>query len=474
MGTLAAIGATAMRRQGASGPAWAPSVTLTGAAFTAAQLEPGIPGGKNPITNANRIYMAASNGSSLPGGTFWVGRIKATEAKLVVDSSSPPNAIWVSIDNGAFSVASNVGTLYTLFTGLSDAEHTICLRTGTAHGIDNIYFNKAGGNIMTLQGTDTYVTMPASADWVYPGVTNALGVAAGMTVANTANYTPNRSMTGIYAGVSNVGAAKIRGPFKRIWVGRNSTGEVFTKIYVSKNGAAPTTVAITDPGTGGLCVEVGGLDGSVATYYVWTNKPKTGGLFCVAGDAAHVDCGTKYQMHQFGDSITYGGGGAPVPGEVDVLRVAAAMGYVGLTAGIAGHTIAQLETALTSYLAALTVTANDVAIVTIGRNNTGGAFDGAETTSYTNIINALVTKGYGKIICRGILPSGNHSTEWTAENGSIASIVTGIGNANVVFCDVSGLGTYGTQASDNVHPDTSGYATIAAYLEPLYRTILGL
>lgn len=476
MGALAAIGAMAFTGRVGGGPAWEPSVTLTGAAFTAAELEPGIPGGKNPVSNANRIYMTASGGS-LPGGTFWVGRIKGTEAKLVVDNTyaSYTAAILVAIDNGTFSAAANTGSLYTLFTGLADVEHTVCIRTGhVAWGIDSIYFNKAGGNIMTLQGTDTYVTMPASADWVYPGVTNALGVAAGMTVANTANYTPSKTKTASYGGASNIGSAKIRGAFKRIWVGSNGADKPFTKVFVSKNGAAPTTVSITSPGTGGQCVEFSELDGDLATYYCWMDRAVTSGLTCFAGDAQHVDCGFKGQIHQFGDSITYGGSTTFVPGDVEVFRVAAAMGYVALTAGIPGQVLSATDTSVTGYLADLTVTSDDVAIMAIGRNNTGGAFDAAEIANYTSIINKLVTKGYGKIICRGILPSGTHSTTWSAENGSIESIVSGLGNPDVVFLDVSGLGTYSTLASDNIHPDAAGYTTIATYVEPLYRTILGL
>ena len=52
--------------------------------------------------------------------------------------------------------------------------------------------------------------------------------------------------------------------------------------------------------------------------------------------------------------------------------------------------------------------------------------------------------------------------------------VSAAADAKVVFCDVSSCPTFTTQASDNTHPDATGYATIAAFVEPLYRTILGL
>lgn len=467
----------ALGRRGSAAAPWVASVLLTGAAFTAAQLEPGVPGGKNPISNANRIYLAASNGSSLPGGSFWVGIIKATEAKLIVDNNSAtyPNAVLVSIDNGAFVAAANTGHEYTLFTGLADTEHQVCIRTGTAWGIDNLYLNKAGGNIMNLLGTDTYVRMPNSGDWVYPGVTNSLAVCAGMTEANTANYTPSRTKTGAgYTGSSDNGTAKIRGQFKGIWVGHNGNNEKFTKVWISVDGAAPTATTITDPGTGGQCVYVGGLDDTaVHTYYCWTDKPKSTGMMCVAGDGPHVDCGSKAMIFQPGDSITYGGGPVPVPGAVDLHRIAAALGFVSLTAGIPGHTVEQIDTEVAAYLPDLTVTSSDVAILAAGRNNTGALWTGATTTAYQSLISQLVAKGFGKVICKGLLPAGDRSTLWPTENATIAGIVAGVGNPNVVFLDVSGCPAYSTQG-DNVHPDTAGYATVGDYEFSLVQAILGL
>lgn len=480
MGTLAGILAGAYSGRVAATP-WTPSVHLDGTTFSATQILPGLAGAYDKTTNVNRYYLAASSGGSLPGGSLWSGVIKGTGATLAINrvGGGFTNAVWVSIDGGAFTnIAESPGGgnpkgYFPLFSGLADTEHYVVVRFGTAYGTDVLFFALADSNSLVLAGTSTYVEM--CNQWVYAGVSNALARCDGMTVASQANFTPARSKQNIYATptlTSNISSARIRGPFKSIQVA--STGaDGFTAVYVSKNGAAPTKTTITDPGTGGTTVRITGLDGAVATYTVWTDHTDCS-MFAVSGDADHVDIGTKKSIHQFGDSITYGGGPAAVLGESDILRVAASMGYTAVTAGIPGHTLAQIETALTTYLAALTVTSNDVAIVAAGRNNTGGAFDAAETTSYTNIINALVTKGYGKIICRGILPSGTHSTTWPDENGSISSIVTGIGNANVVFCDVSGLGTYTTQASDGTHPDAAGYATIAAYVEPLYRTILGL
>lgn len=470
--------------QGATAIPWVPSIHIDGTTFNTTQILSGFPGARDDATLSTRTYLAAPSGTNLAGGSLWSAVVKGTSAKLVINRKSGggfANAVFVSVDGAAFvnipedTLSTAVKGYFTLFTGLSDAGHYVVVRIGSGFGIDSLYWDDSHTDTLVLTGTGTYIEM--CNQWAYAGVASSHSVVGGMTKASATNYTPARTMQTIYSTASNCASARIRGRFRSIQVAcAGGSSQPFSAVYVSKNGAAPTKYSFTDKASA-YTYRVTDLDESLSTYTVWTNYVANAAIsmFAISGDADHADVGDKKRIDQFGDSITYGGGGgAVVPGEVDVLRVAASMGYVATTAGIAGHTIANLETALTTYLAALTVTANDVAIIAIGRNNTGGAFDAAETTSYTNIINALVTKGYGKIICRGILPSGTHSTEWTAENGSISSIVAGIGNANVVFCDVSGLGTYTTQASDTTHPDAAGYATIAAYVEPLYRTILGL
>lgn len=448
------------RKQGA---AWAAAVLLTGSAFSATQIEPGIMGSKDITTNAGRIYLSAASAGNNTGGTLWCGWIKGTGATLVANSGLSAGALVVSVDGGAYANAADVSFTYTLFSGLADAEHFVVIKIGASHGFD-VYLNRTG-NILNVTGSGTYVMMPR--DWVYPGVTDALGVAAGMTRANETNYAPARSKRSIYTNLSNVGSARIRGNFQKLIIASNGNSG-FAEVWVSVDGAAPTKYALPlTPGVGGYCYELTGLSG-VHTYAVWTNL--SGIIFSAAGDGAHVDIGSKRQIHQFGDSITTGNTGN-VQGEVDIFRIAAAMGYAALTAGVNGQTIEQLDTALDTYLAALTVTSDDVAILASGRNNYG-AWVEATDTAYSSLITKLVNKGYGKIICRGLLPDANRTLTYAAENGYIQALVTAAANVNVVFLAGSGCPAFGS--GDNVHPNASGYATIAAYFDPLYRTILGL
>lgn len=449
---------------------WVPAAFVRGAAITAVQMEPGLMGSKNTALNANRIYLAAATGGDNTGGSLWCGFIKGTAATLLANSSSSAGAIVVSVDGGAYANAADSSFTYTLFTGLPDVEHYVVIKIGAAFGQDNVYLNKLGSpTILNITGSNPYLRM--ATDWVHTGVTNALSVASGMTVANVANYTPNRSKRGVYTGVSNIGSARIRGDFRTIFVASNGPAGL-SSVYISKDGGTPVkhTLPLT-PGTGGYIHAIKGLSG-LHTYNVWTNV--SGIIFGAAGDSPHVDIGAKRQMHQFGDSTTNGSTGGN-EGESEVLRTAAALGFAGTTIGVHGQAIdgpTGLDVALDTYLPALTVTSDDVAVLAVGRNNLSTNWTGATDTALASCISKLVAKGYGKIICRSVLPTGTRSSLYPTESGKIQTAVTNAANPNVVFCDISGLPVHSTV--DGTHPDAAGYGVIVAYTIPLYRTILGL
>lgn len=457
----AAVAAAYVGSNMVTGTPWTPAVLLTGSAFTAAQIAPGMSGLQNTISNVNRIYLAS-------GRSFWSGWITGSSATLAMNNDfvNYPGAMLVSVDGGAYSAVSNTSTVYTLFSGLSDTEHFVSVCPSGAYSTV-AYFDKSAGNILNITGASPSIRMCNG--WVFPGVTDALSFAAGATVVSTTNFTPVKMKFGATV-ASNIGAAIVKGPFKSLVV--SSTGDAsITAVWVSKNGASPTKYTIPSTSAQGVVTEIQNLGGASATYNVWVDHQGSNQrMFSVSGDTAHIDVGAKKQLHQFGDSITYGVGGL---GEVDTLRVAASMGFAGLTLGVSGQTTAQLDTVISGYLANLTVTASDVVILAIGRNDSG-AFNATVQTAYTSIVNKLLAKGYGKVICRAVLPAGNHPGTAQPDNSIIQSLVTAIGNANAVFMDTSGCPAYTTVSNDQTHPDATGYGVIAAYVEPLYRTILGL
>ena len=345
------------------------------------------------------------------------------------------------------------------------------VKIGNAYADASTYFLKSAADALVVTGSNTYIDLPYSFSF-----SNTIGSnhdSAAYGVSNTANFLP--ALTKFSTTGSNIGAIVVRGNFHNLFVSVNATADP-VKFYVSIDGAEPVMYDLAAvANTGGHVAKLPALPGGVHTYYTWACT--RGAVSAVSGDSALVTAPQyKRQMHQFGDSITEGQV-VSNRGEVDVLRVAAALGYAGLTSGVSGHTIQQIDTMLDTVLPQLTVDSDDVAIVAAGRNNVttdADALDATEITAYQSIISKLLIKGYGKVLCRGILPGGTRLNLWTAGNSSIQSIVTGLADPKVVFIDTSACPVYTTTSNDKTHPDAAGYAVVAAHVKPLYQSALGL
>lgn len=427
--------------------------------FTSTQVASGFIGSVSTTKNAARVYGRASR-------TVWVGVITGTEAKLTAtsDFGNIAGLIQVSVDGGAFSDAIGIGGVWTLFTGLPNAAHTVVWRFGAAFS-ENGYI-ASSGNVLEVTGQSPSIS--TSSVVVQPNSAGLLSLFSAATVENSVNYSPQLVAQNTTTFGSNVPSVRLRGAFTRLFVGKSAQ-----YVYVSKNGGTPTRYGpITETNTP-VNGNVISLDGSLATYNVWGASVEAtgGGTFGVGGDSVLVDIGSKRRLDQYGDSITDSvpANGPTSQGECEVFRVAAAMGFTGGSSGVSGNTIAMLESRMDAVLAAREVTSNDVAIIAIGRNDGTAAWDSAKLASYTNIINKLLAKGYGKVLCRGVM---NDTANFTTANASMQSVVTALANTNVIFIDTSTWTGYAT--SDGVHPNDAGYATLATFAEPAYRTALGV
>lgn len=434
-------------------------ITTNATTFNAAGLKRNLSGMYNELSNTNRLFLPASFG-------VWAGWIKASSAQMLLNNGSPPsNPIEVSINGGAFYNATQIsGVNYQLFTGLPDTEKFVVLRAGSAYGIDNVWFDKTVPTILTLSGTNTYVRFVD--EYIYTGINSSKGVVASAIKPNTfANHFPSviRGTNPNVNSVSNIGSAKIRGAFRNIIISTTNNTQNPSPYYLSIDGAEP--IKYTDTNAVGSFV-IPNLDGLVHDYYVWSGN-YFGWTTSVGGDSEMLPT-TASQLHQFGDSITNGVG--TYGGDVDTLGIAAALGRVGLTLGISGLTTEQLNTVMDSYLASLTVASTDVAIIAIGRNDS--TFTTAIQTAYTSMINKLLTKGYGKVLCRGVNKDGNGVNAGGAYNPGLSSLVASINNPNVKYIDPSNLPTYTTHANDSVHPDAAGYTVLRNYYLPLYQLAL--
>lgn len=439
---------------------------LTGSAFSATQIASGFSGSYDVTTNVNRIYWAAPNASALHGGTVWSAWIKGTAATIKLPNGLNAGAILVSVDGGAYSTCSNAADVYTLFTGLSDVSHFVSVRTGTAYGTANVYADKTGGNILNITGASPYVDLPSS----FAISSNATSIFSqlGGGVANTANFYPPLSTYNALTGnPSNTGALVLNGNFQKLNVSLTGVGGDYG-CWVSVNGAAPTRYASVASVGNANAMSIAVSEGT-KKYYVWPSRACS--VFSASGDGvASVNTGLT-QLHQFGDSITYG---LTDRGNVDTFAIGASIGYAPLTLGISGLTTVGLDTNISDWLTKTPVTTNDVAVLAIGRNDVGGSFSAPVIAAYTSILNKLIAKGYGKILVRGILPNGDLSTTWPLENASIQSCIATVGNPKLIFVDTSTCPAYSTEGGDNTHPNTAGYVTIADYLLPKYRTALGI
>lgn len=440
-------------------PSVVPALPLpTTANFTSAQFVPGFSGSISTTKNAARVYARGAL-------TLWCGYITGTEAKLTNPSDFGDNAgsMEAAIDGGAFAAAPNVASVYTLFTGLPHATRLVEIRWVVQMG-DAPYI-ASSGNVLTVTGQPP--ALNPMANWVQAGSNSSTGLYSAATLPNTAGYTPAlQAPSGITYG-SNIGSVKLRGAFTKL-------AATAHRIGVSKNGGAPVFYSADPEAAGVPRAIVVQCDGSTSTYNVWDdgNARGEGCHFAAAGDSTLLDIGTLRKLDQYGDSVTYGSGPGATSVNTETMGVAAAMGFVGSTNGISGLTIAGEKTLLDTVLPLKTVTASDVAILAIGGNSATDGIDATDQADYGLCIDKLLAKGYGKIICRGILPIASAQTIIDAANIALKLVMDGKANAKLVWVDPVSWTGYETQ--DGTHPTIAGYATLATFALPAYIAALGL
>lgn len=404
-------------------------------------------------------FLPSTSSGGLSAFAFWA---KGSDLSMVFNSGYEPGVLVVSVDGGAKGVAPNTGTTYTIFTGLPDTHHFVTIHTGAIWSPGQIYLPD-GVTVLSVTGVNPSFTPPVQ--WLRPGGTYASALAAGGVASNEAGYLP-----ALVPSQNFIPSIRVRGAFNKLAIYARAD-----YVYVSKDGGAPTRYAVSGgSSTGGKGTQVAGLGGAVATYNIWPGKIDDSRFFAVGVDAALVSIGTQAQLHQFGDSITWGVS-ATSQGEVDTLRVAAALGRAGATFGAAGITIEGLEAVMDTFLATIqNVTSADSAVLAVGRNDVSSdsAMSPTQITKMSSILDKLVAKGYGKIIVRGVLPSGNTGSEttFTTFNASMSALVAARADADINFLSTETW--LGIEKSDGTHYTDAGYADIAARCITAYPALL--
>jgi lysophospholipase L1-like esterase len=462
LGLSLSLGASRAAGGGGGAP-----VTPSTVDYTYAQVEGHLTGTLRINNPTGKTTLRASSAAELSG--IMAIAITGTDAELTAfqnASATPANMIEVSIDGGAWAAAPVVGGRYVLFSGLPQALRLVLIRIGTAFGTTANIPNT--GNVLRVTGAP-----PAISNWTFlaqPGDGNTNTFTPNALSANgTASAIPALVPTRNIAVASNCPAQAVRGNFSEMVVAVQSR-----YVYVSEAGAAPTRYDLgtaAGTGSGTRFARITGLSG-LRTYYVWTDSDWNAGRMLAVGGVTTgglVASGVAGALDQYGDSITEGTSSTS-RGEMEGFRVAAALNRICGNFGESGDTIQSLNTRLDTILAAKTVTGADVAIIAIGRNNGANAsLDATETTAYESIITKLLTKGYGRIICRGIFQET--AGDFSLANASIAAIVAGRSDPKVVFCNTTAW--TGIDRPDNVHPSDAGYDTLAAYALADYPPLIG-
>lgn len=439
----------------------AAAISPTTVSYTSAQFLNGFTGPISTTKNAARVYFRVQT-------TLWSGWITGTEAKWTMTSEFGDfdGAVQVAVDGGAFAGAVRVGSVHTLFTGLANTMHFVEIRI--AIGLGDAAYMASTGNVLTVTGAPpsllTYSTK------IQVGASSTLGLYSGATMANSATYTPLlQAPKGENYG-SNVGSVKIKGAFTQMMVSLNGN----RKVGVSKNGGPVTFYTIADEDGAPSRAMLIPCDGSTSSYNVWDdgNFFSTGGIFGVSVDSAFLDIGTTRRLDQYGDSVTFGSGPGATSVDTETMSVAAKLGFVGSTNGVSGLTITAAKTIFDNVLPNRVVTSSDIGIIALGGNNAQAGIGTTEKADYQILINKLLTKGYGKVFCRGILPSADPTANplIIAANTQLKSVVDGMANANVIWIDTSTWTGWDTQ--DNAHPTAAGYITIAGYAYPAYLPLI--
>jgi len=349
---------------------------------------------------------------SLPGfRSGWMGIVKATGASLMVVMSSgeTTGTIEVSVDGSLFNTVSIVSGRAQLFTGLSDVAHKVVVRPKAGYG-DAIIGNAS--NVLVLTGIDTYATMAitwaqvgSSGNWASATLTNSHGLSG---------YTPTLTPAGYNTATYGSNTPSVTFVADCIMLMVLSKTQKITAII----GNAPSVIYNSGiPGGNDITAHFIQCSPGAKRYTISAGASNV--LFPIfsVGVVGNLKThGTVGVLDQFGDSITEGN--RYVWGSVETFGTAHQMLRAGETFGISGDNVQSLKTRLQSTT--LARSSQDVAVIAIGVNDVGSGWSTTKTGYYTDIINDLLARGYGRVLCRHMLPT---TADYSAVNAGISAAV---------------------------------------------------
>jgi len=348
----------------------------------------------------------------------------------------------------------------TLFTGLADVKHTVSV-------VVNPGYSQYGNWITTNADPTLSVTGASPAMSTVPMEFNTWTTFPGKSTIFT-RPAPGSTITPaterqVYDDVYGLGTVSFKAACDTIYVFAGDS-----PLLYSIDDGAPVQVSVTASATTvrHLSLLAAGLNTGLHKYTIWqvNANGETQGVACLLGGSVvsilPITSGTK-TLTQFGDSITQGVGATA--GAVETFQVGRSLGYAVAKWGVAGQTTSQLAALVPTYFTHCSPP--DYLLLAIGRNDNGNL---ALQADYTACLQAFITAGCTKIICRGILPNG--SELWPTENAAIQAAIASFASKYIVFMNTSTWS--GIDYADGVHPTAAGYIQMAAYETPVLQAII--
>lgn len=380
------------------------------------------------------------------------------------------------VDGGAEFTPTTSGGIITIYTGLSDATHLVQIRPDNSTNFGN---TSTLTTVLTVQGVAPAIVSAGVRynviDPSFPGISTYCTVATAGNLLPTFGTTMSGG-TGTNWGPAN-GSLHFRAKGTGIWV---FTNEV--EVWYSVAGSAMTKVTLSATAlvNGTNCSEWKQITGLTLTgsyqeiiingSSLGANSPVIQEVL-IAGSGASIIASafTKINVCMFGASQVQGAGatiGATDMYQVQPLITGIAVGG----SGQSGSTVAQAVTSMPLW--APQYPNKHTIQLSIGFNSADDAnFQG----DYTNLINACLTAGWTRVICRGTMTVTQSVN--LGKNSKVQAAVTALGNSNVVYADVSTWtgstdGSTGVWMPDGVHPNAVGYTTQAGYVARDHSTLL--
>lgn len=448
---------------------------------TYAEMRPSVAGslngsdvtGTTPI-DATKLYMSAGESGTTEtiAGAIMAFYVTGTAAEIRLRNVNTGwiNGVFdVSIDGANYVTMNKAATTnwFTIFSGLTQARRLIVIRPNFSQGIGGTMFVDSNPTLSVTgapPSVDFFTDFRMAAD----GNTDTAWSAA--TKTGVANYRPSLLLAPSQLNAGNTNGSNV----PSIAYKTNATSLlIYTDkgnyIGVSVDGAEPTFY--TNPSNSQLRQHVRVLTGlsGTHTYYIWSRAGQSAGngsLYVAGLGGTIATIATPRRLDSYGHSIVAADISPSVQAYCDAMQTAAGLGMTGSTYGIDSETIANVDARLTALLAIKAVTADDVAILDVGRNDTGTA-SGTRQSGVVSCVTKLFNKGYGKVIVAGVLtetapPAAN---TFAAINddlvAAVATACTNLSTSNIVYCDRDAW--WPINRPDGIHPDLTGYGQMRTF-----------